>query len=441
MADTATQRVTHSLSNDHPIPEGHTTMRTQKVVCLVNHAGETGGAEFALERLLRSLDRSAWHPVVVFGEEGPAVDLVRRLSVETYVIPLGKKLEKVRRESLHGFLPRQWKNALHAVAYILKLRTFFRRRAVAIVHTNSMKAHVLGGLAAKLCGLPLLWHLRDSLHPSSLPESAVALMRWLAGVLPDRLVCVSKSVAQHALGQSGMHIARIVYDGLNADCFDLSPPLDAPTGRSESGVWTVGIAGRLCAWKGQHLFLEAAAKLVAQGEKIRFEIIGGPLFGQEAYADRLKHLVESCALTGHVSFTGFVNDVPRRIRRWNILVHASTAPDPCPNVVLEAMAAGVPVVGADSGGVPEILDEGRCGLLFEPDNPDALSDCIRSLLHDETKRRRIARDARMRAEKLFRTERVARSLEGEWRQLLPAESPAPPYWKWIEEGFPDEMKS
>ncbi len=416
-------------------------MHTQQVVCLVNHAGETGGAEFALERLLRSLDRNAWHPVVVFGEEGPAVDLVRRLSVETYVIPLGEKMGKVRRESLQGFLLWQWKHAFHAVAYILKLRTFFRRRAVAIVHTNSMKAHVLGGLAAKLAGLPLVWHLRDSLHPSSLPQSAVTLMQWFARVLPDRLVCVSKSVAKHALGQSRMHLARIVYDGLNADCFDLSPPLDAPTGPSESGVWTVGIAGRLCAWKGQHLFLEAAAKLVAQGEKIRFEIIGGPLFGQEAYADRLKHLVESCALTEHVTFTGFVNDVPRRIRRWDILVHASTAPDPCPNVVLEAMAAGVPVVGADSGGVPEILDEGRCGMLFEPDNPDALSDCIRALLHDETERQRIARDARMRAEKLFRTERVARSVEGEWRQLLPAESAATPYWKWIEEGFPDEMKN
>lgn len=415
-------------------------MTRQKVVCLINHAGETGGAEFALERLVASLDRSLWHPVVVFGEEGPAVELMKRLSVETYVIPLGEHMRKVRRESLSGSLLAQWRHGFGACSYIFKLRSFLRRRAVAIVHTNSMKAHVLGGAAAKLSGIPLVWHLRDSLNPSSLPRQAVQLMRWLARVLPNRLVCVSKSVARDALGKDEMHLAKIVYDGLNNECFDLSPPLAAPRGPSASRVWKVGIAGRLCAWKGQHLFLEAAAKLIAIGMPIRFEIIGGPLFGQEAYADRLKHLVDSCALKDHVIFTGFVSDVSRRIQEWDILVHASTAPDPCPNVVLEAMAAGVPVIGADAGGVPELLDGGRCGLLFEPDNPDVLSERIRTFLQDEAYRMHLAREARLRALKIFRTERVARSVEREWGQLTSSDKKRRTHWSWLEEGYPEVVK-
>ena len=411
------------------------------MVCLVNHAGETGGAEFALERLVASLDRTLWHPVVVFGEEGPAVELMRKLSVETYVIPLGENLRKVRRESLRKFFLSQLGHIFGACSYIFRLRSFLRIRGVTIVHTNSMKAHILGGAAAKLSGIPLVWHLRDSLHPSSLPKQAVRLMRWLAAVLPNRLVCVSKSVAKDALGKECMHLARVVYDGLNDECFEFSPPIDAPKGSSAPRVWKVGIAGRLCAWKGQHLFLEAAAKLIALGMPIRFEVIGGPLFGQEAYADRLKHLVESCALREHVTFTGFVNDVTRRIKDWDVLVHASTAPDPCPNVVLEAMAAGVPVIGADAGGVPELLDEGRYGLLFEPDNPDILSDRIRTLLIDEAYRMRLARDARTRALKIFRTERVARSVEREWSQLTSSDANTRTHWRWLEEGYPAVVKT
>jgi glycosyltransferase involved in cell wall biosynthesis len=417
------------------------SMINQKVVCLVNHAAETGGAEFALERLVASLDRREWHPVVVFGEEGPAVDLMRRRSVETYVIPLEMGTGKVRRESLSRFSFLQCMQAAAAAAYTLKLRAFFRERAVSIVHTNSMKAHVVGGLAARLAGLPLVWHLRDSLHPSSLPQPALGVMRWLAGALPNRLVCVSKSVARDALGPERMQLARIVYDGLNDDCFPQAGEASTLDCGDAPRIWKVGIAGRLCAWKGQHLFLEAAAKLIEQGMRVRFEIVGGGLFGQEAYAERLKRLVDSCALREHVTFTGFVSDVPMRIRAWDVLVHASTAPDPCPNVVLEAMAAGVAVVGADAGGVPEILDEGRCGLLFQPDNPDSLSERIRSLLLDGKRRESLARAAQQRALKLFRAARVARSIETEWRHLVSASPARTPYWNWIEEGFAEATKT
>lgn len=408
-------------------------MKRQKVVCFFNHAAETGGAEFALARLVAALDREHWHPVVVFGEEGPAVDLLRRQSVETYVIPLESGLGKVRRENLGSLAWMFGGRASAAARYVLRLSRFLRERAVELVHTNSMKAHALGGLAAKMVGVPLVWHLRDSLHPSCLPPAALAVMRFLARHLPDELVTVSRSVAKDALGASQAHRAHVVYDGLSAACF---PPMASSPPGVQGRKWTVGIAGRLCAWKGQHLFLEAAASLIERGMQIRFELLGGPLFGQEAYAERLKQFAVSSGLSDHIHFHGFVSDVPARIRSWDLLVHASTTPDPCPNVVLEAMAAGVPVVASNGGGVPELLDGGACGMLFPMDDSRALSRCIETALLDKGGRERFARAARERAERCFRSERVGQEVASVWAPLMSKGPYARRAWPWIENDLP-----
>jgi glycosyltransferase involved in cell wall biosynthesis len=407
-------------------------MNREKVVCFLNHAAETGGAEFALARLVQSLDRSEWHPVVVFSEEGPAVDMLRADSVETYVIPLGAGLGKVRRERMESVECLSGGKCLAAVNYVFKLACFFRQRGVDLVHTNSMKAHVLGGVAARLLGIPLVWHLRDSLHPLCLPPMALRLMRFFAKNLPDALVTVSRSVANDALNGDDSKRAHVVYDGVSAECFSEVPAFGVAR-NGTSRVWCVGIVGRLCEWKGQHLFLEAAADLVEKGLNIRFEVLGGPLFGQEQYAERLRLFAGASGLDRHVCFHGFVSDVSSRIREWDLLVHASTAPDPCPNVVIEAMAAGVPVVGVDSGGVPELLEDGACGFLFPTSDARALSQCIESALKDELKRSEIARAARIRAERCFRSERVAAEVAAVWRPLINGQAYGRRSWPCIEE--------
>jgi glycosyltransferase involved in cell wall biosynthesis len=412
-------------------------MERARVVCFVNHTAATGGAEFALNRLVAGMDRRRWHPAVVFGEDGPAVDLFRKRGVETYVLPIPEGVGKARRASLTGAAWLRPGGALGAAAYVLRLASFFRTRAVEIVHTNSMKAHLLGGLAARLCRIPLVWHLRDCLHPAHLPPAALRLMRLMARTLPNRVIAVSRSAAGDALGMKDGKAAEVVYDGLDPDCFEAPAQ---PPGAEPPAVWRVGIVGRFAPWKGQHVFLEAAAKLIARGHRIRFELLGAPLFGEEAYARRLRQFVEATALETHVSFSGFVQDVPRRIRDWHVLVHASTAPDPCPNVVLEALAAGIPVVGADGGGVPELLDGGRCGALFPMDDPEALSRRIESILVEPQIRSGFALNGRKRALGLFRSDRVNREVGAVWEAVLDPAVYQRRRWAWLEDGctpFPE----
>jgi glycosyltransferase involved in cell wall biosynthesis len=412
------------------VPQEEGSMKRARVVCFVNHTAVTGGAEFALNRLVAGLDRCRWHPVVVFGEEGPAVEMFRKRGVETYVLPLPVYLGKARRDSLAGAAWMRPKAAWNACSYVLKLASFFRTRAVEVVHTNSMKAHVLGGFAARLCRIPLVWHLRDCLHPAHLPQTALRLMRFLARTLPSRVITVSKSVAEDALGARDAQSADVIYDGLDPDCFENPAP---PPALYPPQVWRVGIVGRFAPWKGQHVFLEAAAKLIQRGYRVEFELLGAPLFGEDGYANQLQQFVISTALQTHVSFTGFVRDVPQRIRTWHVLVHASTAPDPCPNVVLEAMAAGIPVVGADGGGVPELLDEGRCGGLFPMDDPNALCQQLEYVFAQPLLRSEYALKARLRAQTMFRADRVACDVSGVWDAIFDPTVHKHRRWAWVED--------
>ena len=407
-------------------------MQRERVVCFVNHTAEMGGAECALARLIAAMNQERWHPVVVFGEEGAAVELLRSRSVEVYVLPMREGLAHVRKEELHMDFCLRRKLTVAAVRYILTLRRFFKERGVDVVHTNSMKAHVLGGIAAAATRTPLVWRLRDSLHPACLTNTALQLMRFLARHLPQRVMSASQSVARDAFGKTAVKKLEIVYDGIEEACFENPAPLPS---LKHNGPWRVGIAGRICPWKGQHVFMEAAAKLLERGWDIQFEILGGPLFSQEAYQERLLRFATACTLRKNVLYAGQVNDVPNRIRQWDILVHASTLPDPCPNVILEAMAAGVPIVGANAGGVPELLDHGRCGVLFKADNPDALCSAIEDLLNAPQKRRDYVQAARARALECYQSERVAREVEQVWEQVFNPDVHQRRQWPWLEGGL------
>lgn len=400
-----------------------------KTAVLINHTAELGGAEFALKRLVESIDRTQWNPVLVFGSDGPAADMLRQMSLETYILPLGEALKSTRKNVLtqKGLLSlKRWGSL---VGYSFQLARFLRERAADVVHTNSMKAHVLGGFAAKLARVPLVWHIRDSVEKSYLPTAAVGSMRLLAEFLPDRVITVSQNIAQSILGETWRSKARVIYDGLAAHAFE------NPVIPRETCEWTVGIAGRLTSWKGQHVFLQAAAHLLSRGLPVNFEILGGALFGEEKYASGLQRQVSALGLEGRVHFRGFVNNVSQRIRQWDVCVHASTSPDPCPNVVLEAMAAGVPVVGSEGGGVPELLAGGRCGELHPMGNSEALASAIERLLLNRERRIELSAQARARALELFRSERVSAEVTEVWNSVVAGKTWPRRTWAWIEDGL------
>ena len=384
-------------------------------VLYLNHAAKPSGAEMALWRMLGAIDRERVEPIILFGDDGIAADLMREIGIETHVMPLDGTIREVRKDTLDllGFI--DVRRIAAVTAYAARVARFARQQGVQIIHTNTIKAHFYGALAGWMAGLPVVWHVRDYVNESYLPQAAVKLVRFLARCAPRHIIGVSRSVLEQLQLGTGGTKSTVILDGLTERELtrEARPkPVRAPGSRAR-----IGIVGRLARWKGQHVFIAAASKVVAAGFDVEFGIIGAALFGEEKYEEELRRQTSALGLDGRMQFRGFTRDVAGELDQLDILVHASTTGEPFGQVIVEGMAAGLPVVASRGGGVPEIITHGENGLLTPMGDADALAAAMMLLLREPETAQRLGRAGYEHARKDFRAERGARQVEGVYHGL------------------------
>jgi glycosyltransferase involved in cell wall biosynthesis len=368
-------------------------------VALLNHSGRLGGGEFSMLRLAGALDPDRVKLTVIAGEDGPFVQRLHELGADVVVVPMDPDLVNRRKDSLGAgaltdmHLWRQLASAVWPRTDIL------RRGRIQIVHTNSMKAHVLGGVSGRMVGAKVLWHVRDHVAPPYLPPAAARAMRATARLLPHHIVTVSHSAAR-TIGRGD---ATVIHQSVPLP--ELGPE------RTGSSRVRIGLVGRIAPWKGQDVFLDAAEQLAPRFPDAEFVVVGSALFGEDELERSLRARAERPPLRGRVSFLGFVDDMDDVYRGLDVAVHASTLAEPYGNVVLEAMASRVATVAAAEGGPLEIVEHDRTGLLVPPRDPRLLADALESLLLDPRKRRELAYAARAHVEQNFSLERDGRRLQ------------------------------
>jgi glycosyltransferase involved in cell wall biosynthesis len=274
-----------------------------------------------------------------------------------------------------------------ASTYTARLARRLRELAPDIVHTNSLKAAYYGGLAGRLAGIPVVWHMHDQIVADHLPNTSVRITRRLAGRLPVAVVANSVSTLETLgpLRQPTAVVAPVIVDA------DRAAPV-----RRKQGPFRVGMVARLSPWKGQDVFLSAFAQAFADRD-VRAVIVGGSLFGEDEYAESLRVLVAHLDLDGRVEFLGHTDDVPAVLSDLDVVVHASTAPEPFGRVIVEAMAAGVPVVASRAGGAAELVEHDVTGLLFSPGAVGELAQAMLSLERSSQLRARLAHAGLARA--------------------------------------------
>ncbi|MBM3494945.1 MAG: glycosyltransferase family 4 protein [Armatimonadetes bacterium] len=376
------------------------------------------GGEIALLQLLESLDRSRFEPVVVLFADGPFAAKLADAGVETHVRPLESGIADTRKDSLGGagLAKGMLQPATHR--YVLRLRRFIAQRGAHIVHTNSLKADLIGGMAARLGRKPLIWHIRDRIAEDYLPPVAARLFRRLCRHLPHRVIANSAATLATLGLPDAMTIpgprqrALAVHDGMEP------PPLDLADVHRGGEPAKIGLVGRLAPWKGQHVFLEAAAQVHRAHPDARFLIIGSAMFGESDYEERIRRQCRDMGLDGVVEFTGFREDVQRVIAGLTILVHASTVPEPFGQVVLEGMMAAKPVVATRGGGVSEIMLDGETGILVPMGDAMAMAEAINTMLRGPGRAQAMGLAARRRAETEFTIARTARKVEAVYDDLL-----------------------
>lgn len=384
---------------------------TPKRVLFITHTAALGGGEIALLRLLEALDRSQFSPIALLFEDGPLAAELRPLA-ETHVIPLGSEVVNIRKNSLGAKSLLRVGAIWRLLRFAMRVRQFIRRHNVDLVHTNSLKADIIGGVSARIAGKLVIWHVRDRISADYLPKPAVAAFRFLASVIPTHVIVISKAVLRTLGGDLATGKSRnvtVVLDGIR-----LFDPIPA----ANHAYPAIGLIGRISSWKGQHIFVQAAALVHDRHPDAKFRVIGAALFGEHEYERELHSLTAGLAMEEVVEFTGFRNDIQACIAGLDIVVHASTAGEPFGQVILEGMAAAKPVVATAGGGVPEIIEDKVNGLMVPMNDVSAMADAISWLLDNPKLANDLGSNGRRRVEEAFGIERVAREVESVFSTVL-----------------------
>lgn len=381
-------------------------------VVFVGHVARLSGGELALLRTLPPLLPQIT-ATVVLAETGPLVGALQELGVRVVVLPLGNRVRDARRtEVTTARVP--WRDAWELASHVVRLARLLRSLHADVVHTNTLKAAVYGGLAGRLARVPVVWHVRDRIAPDYLPRSAVRLIRLLALLLPTAVIANSRSTLSTLPDPRrwGGLRGTVVSNALVPDSVVRPAP---PCDRSR-GVLTIGVVGRLSPWKGQHVFLAALAAGFPQ-QAVRGRLIGSAMFGEEAYEEGLRVQIEALELTEAVELRGFREDVWAELAELDLAVHCSTLPEPFGQVVLEAMAAGVPIIASAEGGPAEIIRHGIDGWLVPPRDPAALAEAMQHLVGDEDLRARLVAEGR-RTAATYTAERTSAGILEVYRSVL-----------------------
>lgn len=352
-------------------------------VVVLDHTAQLGGVELALVRQMDALaERDDVQVRVLLFADGPLVGRLRERGHEVEVLPIDEALGTTTRHEAAG-LRTALTSVVGAAPFVRRLANRLREMDVDVVHTTTLKADLLGVPAARLAGLPLVWHVRDRIAPDYLPSPLVHLMRSVARTAPEQVVANSRATAATLSGARGLTVA---YPGLAPEQIALSP-------RPQPDRRIVGIIGRISPTKGQLEFVRAAGRIVERHPDVTFRIIGSPMFGQEEHEREIRREIEQLGLADRVELPGFSADPSAELDRMTLAVHASPVPEPYGQVVAEAMARGVPVIATDAGGVPEIVLGGAepVGWLVPPRDVDALASAMDTALSDPDEAERRGR--------------------------------------------------
>jgi glycosyltransferase involved in cell wall biosynthesis len=377
-------------------------------ILYINPTSRMSGAEFSLLGLMENLDRERFKSILIVPEEGMLALKAREAGIETLILPAFIRFGE-------GYRPQTIPKAGRA---LLGLRKIIHKNDIRLVHSNSPRAAYLGGAAARLCSVPSVVHVRD-IHLSPFLSSWKAR---LLGGLSDLIIAVSAATQQSILGKTPSLASkvRVVYNGVDLKSID---GRTAKNARAELGISPgdpfIASIGILHPAKGQDVLLRAAAALKPSFPSLKILIVGAPLLETEKdYRRKLEDMTLELGLAGNIIFTGFREDALDLVDAADVFVHAAVYPEPFPRSLLEALALRKPVVATRAGGIPEIVENGRTGLLVEPSDPNLLAEAVSALLKDRQKALSLGINGRKKVERDFTIEKHVALLSEFYDKLL-----------------------
>jgi glycosyltransferase involved in cell wall biosynthesis len=353
----------------------------RQLVAFVSETAHIGGSEVNLATTARYMGRTAWQPLVVLPEQGALAELLAASDIPVYQIPHPSFIST-------SFYIRQRFKLPNPLVWIARLYGFLRRRKPAVVHTINLWSHIFAGVAARLAGRPVVWHLQDIVSPGSGFGLYRLLLLLGARYIPNHILCPSPRVASQFSQWTGYEHKL----GLLGNIIDVNKfaPAKQKAPVVTSSSLKIGTSARLTPWKGQETALRAARLLKQQSVDFIWYFAGDEGLGSKGYGQYLRDLTQAWGL----------EDMPAFYRSLDVLVHPSVEPDPFPVTIGEALASGLPVILSSGGGADHLV-EAAGGILVPPKAPEAIAEALVQLVETPETMTRMSKNARIFAERNF----------------------------------------
>jgi glycosyltransferase involved in cell wall biosynthesis len=362
------------------------------------------GAEQVIMSIGRNLDRDRFSFQLACLMDGPLAEHARDEGFRVTTLPMRNRAD---------------------LSVVAKLISLIKRYRIQIVHTHTVRSNMVGRVAARLAGVPVVTTVhspisRDTQH--KLKNSANAAVERLSDRWVERYITVSKSLGEE-LVRNGVSASRVTVVQNGIDVERCQPRVASAETRRQLGIpGEAPVAGMVALFrprKGAEVLLRASAEVLASLPDLRLVFVGtGESDGQGDYLQRLKDLASELGLADRVVFTGFRDDVCDVLNSLDVLAIPSLFGEGLPIVLLEAMAMAKPVIATPVEGVAEAVIDGETGILVPPGDESALAGALASTLGQKTKAKEMGQAGRALVEREFSVATMTRRIEGVYDEVI-----------------------
>lgn len=379
-----------------------------KRILFLAPTGQIGGAERCLVDTVWSLGRDypGIEKVMVCGSDGPLVGQLQNENVTVEILAFPKMLAALGDSSAGGSRLGMLRVILKLIIsipamliYVIRLRRNVDRHKPDIVHVLGLKMQLLS-LAAVPRRTPIVWNVQDYIGQRAVVCRAMKMMMAVFGrVRRIAAGCCSDDVC-HDLAQvmrrNEIGLIATVYNSIDTSHYQPDGPVHEVL--KECHKVRLGLVSTYARWKGHDLFIQALARLKRRHDLPEWHgfIIGGPIYatqGSQWSVAELEGLAEGAGVSECLTFMPFQDDPSQVMRGLDILVHASTKPEPFGRVIAEGQACGCAVIAVNSGGSAEVFEDQVTGLGFELGNAEALADVMAELILNKSLRESLSEQA------------------------------------------------
>lgn len=371
-------------------------------VLYVHNSAHIAGGNRALLGLFDHLDRKRFRPVAVLPEEGPMEGELRARGVRYRVVPY--------EAALVG-------GALEATQVVFAMARALLAEGIRIVHANDGRCYRHASIAASWLRVRRICHLQFPPEHSGL--------EWALRVRPDALITCSAHMGRE-LRESRLPCLEsvpIVPVENAVDIRRFRPPGDVGSVRRSLGIpeesQVVTIVGSVSERKGHRDFLDTARGVLEHRPSALFLVVGDDIEGKGAYRVAMEEYAERLGIASKVRFVGFRSDTEAWVAASDVIVLPSMK-EGLPLSLAEAHGCGKPVVATRVDGIPEVIEDGVSGFLFEPHDVTGMCAALVRLLHDDGLSRTMGAAGRERAERIFSHEAHAAKVQELYGRILPA---------------------